>query len=48
MVERQFGYQKLRFKGLVKNTAQVLALFALSILWMARGTLLASAGEMRL
>lgn len=44
----QFGYQKVRFKGLLKNTAQVLTLFALSNLWMARRTLLASAGEVRL
>ncbi len=45
VVKRQFGYQKVRFKGLLKNTAQILTLFALSNLWMARRTLLASAGE---
>lgn len=48
VVKRQFGYQKVRFKGLAKNAAQVLTLFALSNLWMARRTLLASAGEVRL
>jgi IS5 family transposase len=48
VVKRQFGYQKVRFKGLAKNTAQVLTLFALSNLWMVRRTLLASAGEVRL
>lgn len=48
VVKRQFGYQKVRFKGLLKNTAQILTLFALSNLWMARRTLLASAGEVRL
>jgi IS5 family transposase len=48
VVKRQFGYQKVRFRGLFKNTAQVLTLFALSNLWMARRTLLASAGEVRL
>jgi IS5 family transposase len=42
-VKRQFGYQKVRFKGLPKNTAQVLTLFALSNLWMARRTLLTAA-----
>jgi IS5 family transposase len=47
VVKRQFGYQKVRFRGLLKNTAQVLTLFALSNLWMARRTLLASAGEVR-
>jgi IS5 family transposase len=48
VVKSQFGYQKVRFKGLLKNTAQILTLFALSNLWMARRTLLASAGEVRL
>jgi IS5 family transposase len=47
VVKRQFGYQKVRFKGLFKNTAQILTLFALSNLWMARRTLLACAGEVR-
>ena len=46
VIKRQFGYQKVRFKGLAKNTAQILTLFALSNLWMARRTLLA-AGEVR-
>ncbi|MGY3041057.1 IS5 family transposase [Rhodanobacter sp. TND4EL1] len=48
VVKWQFGYQKVRFKGLFKNTAQVLTLFALSNLWMARRTLVASAWEVRL
>ncbi|MBB6187592.1 IS5 family transposase [Rhodanobacter sp. MP7CTX1] len=48
VIKRQFGYQKVRFRGLLKNTAQVLTLFALSNLWMARRTLLASASEVRL
>jgi IS5 family transposase len=48
VVKRQFGYQKVRFKGLFKNIAQVLTLFALSNLWMARRTLLAFTGEVRL
>ncbi|HEY0197237.1 MAG TPA: transposase, partial [Rhodanobacter sp.] len=47
VIKRQFGYQKLRFKGLIKNTAQVLTLCALSNLWMVRRTLFASAGEVR-
>ncbi len=46
VVKRQFGFRKVRFKGLAKNTAQILTLFALSNLWMARRTLLA-AGEVR-
>jgi IS5 family transposase len=48
VIKRQFGFQKVRFKGLAKNTAQVMTLFALSNLWMARRTLLASSGEIRL
>jgi IS5 family transposase len=46
VIKRQFGYQKVRFKGLAKNTAQIQTLFALANLWMARSTLLA-AGEVR-
>ena len=36
MIKRQFGYTKVRFRGLAKNTAQLITLFALSNLWMAR------------
>ena len=36
VIKRQFGYSKVRYRGLAKNTAQVLTLFALSNLWMAR------------
>jgi IS5 family transposase len=32
----QFGFTKVRYKGLAKNTAQLVTLFALSNLWMAR------------
>ena len=48
MIKRQFGYTKVRYRGLAKNAAQVLTLFALSNLWMARRHLLANAGEVRL
>ena len=47
VIKRQFGYTKVRFRGLVKNTAQMVTLFALSNLWMARRYLLSSAGEVR-
>ena len=47
VIKRQFGYQKVRFKGLAKDTAQILTLFALSNLWLARHILLASAGDVR-
>lgn len=44
VIKRQFGYQKVRFKGLAKNTSQILTLFALSNLWMARRRLLLDTG----
>ena len=34
MIKRQFGYTKVRLRGLVKNTAEQTTLFALSNLWM--------------
>ena len=42
VVKRQFGYMKVRYRGLAKNTAQLHTLFALSNLWMARRRLLAT------
>lgn len=44
VMKRQFGYIKVRYRGLEKNTAQVFTLFALSNLWMARRHLLATTG----
>jgi IS5 family transposase len=41
VIKRQFGLMKVRFRGLQKNTAHLLMLFALSNLWMARRQLLA-------
>lgn len=41
VIKRQFGYTKVRYRGLAKNTGQVLTLFALSNVWMARRRLLA-------
>ncbi|EXF45837.1 ISPsy2, transposase, truncated [Pseudomonas sp. BAY1663] len=48
MIKRQFGYTTVRFCGLAKNDMQMVALFALSNLWMAHWHLLPSAGEVRL
>ena len=48
VIKRQFGYTKVRFRGLAKNTAQLMTLFALSDLWMARRHLLAATGKVRL
>ena len=36
VIKCQFGFTKVRYKGLAKNTAQLLTLFALGNLWMAR------------
>ena len=47
VIKRQFGLMKVRFRGLAKNTAHVITLFALSNLWMARRKLLAMTGSLR-
>jgi transposase, IS5 family len=39
VIKRQFGFAKTRNRGLKKNTAQLITLFAPSNLWMARRTL---------
>jgi len=36
VIKRQFGYVKVRYRDLAKNSAQLHTLFALSNLWMAR------------
>ena len=41
VIKLQFGYTKVRYRGLAKNTAQLKTLFALSNLWMARQKLMA-------
>jgi IS5 family transposase len=40
ILKQQFGYVKVRYRGLAKNTGQLHTLFALSNLWMVRRTLL--------
>lgn len=44
VLKRQFGYTKVRYRGLAKNTAQIVTLFALSNLWMARRQLMGAQG----
>jgi transposase, IS5 family len=44
IVKCQFGYRKVRYKGLAKNAAQVFSLMALANLYQARGQLLAAVG----
>jgi IS5 family transposase len=47
VIKCQFGYTKVRYRGLAKNTAQIVTLFALSNLWMVRHRASAQIGEMR-
>jgi IS5 family transposase len=42
VIKRQFGYVKVRYRGLTKNTAQLHMLFALANIWMVRRRLLAT------
>jgi IS5 family transposase len=44
VIKCQFGFTKVRYKGLAKNTAQLVTLFALSNLWMARRKLMEAQG----
>ncbi|WP_333681552.1 IS5 family transposase [Dyella sp.] len=48
VVKRQFGYTKVRYRGLAKNTAQILTLFTLSNWWMVRRSMLRLTGYVRL
>lgn len=43
VLKRQFGYTKVRYRGL-KNTAQIVTMLALSNLWMVRRRLMEAAG----
>ena len=44
VIKRQFGFTKVRYRALAKNTAQLVTLFALSNLWMARSNLMEAPG----
>lgn len=47
VVKRQFGHVKVRYRGIKKNTAQLVTLFALSNLWMVRKKLKVLDGQVR-
>ena len=47
LIQRQFGFTKVRYRGLKKNTGQIVTLFALANLWLARKRLLPLVGEVR-
>lgn len=43
-VKQQFGYAKVRYRGLAENTARLTMLFALGNLWMVRRQLMGAKG----
>ena len=47
VLKRQLGHTKVRYRGLKKNTAQLITLFALSNLWMVRRKLQVLDGQIR-
>lgn len=47
VIKRQFGFTKVRYRGLAKNTAQLVTLFALSNLWMTRKRLMKMTSKVR-
>ena len=47
VIKRQFGHTKVRYRGLKKNTAQLITLFALSNLWMVRRKVQVLDGQVR-
>lgn len=47
ILKRQFGYTKVRYQGLAKDTAQLLTLFTLGNLWMVRHHLMRIRGQVR-
>jgi len=46
VIKQQFGYRKVRYRGLAKNAGQLNVLFALSNLWMVRKRLQAMPGKL--
>ena len=45
VIKQPFGFTKVRYRGLKKNTGQIVTLFALFNLWMAQRRLIPTAGE---
>jgi IS5 family transposase len=44
VIKQQFGYAKVRYRGLAKNTVRLTMLFALGNLWQARKRIMALQG----
>lgn len=47
IIKQQFGYAKVKYRGLKKNTQRLLTMFALSNLWMVRKALMQSKAQVR-
>jgi len=47
VIKRQFGFAKVRYRSLIKNSAALMTMFALSNLWMVRPRLAAMTAEVR-
>ena len=47
VLKQQFGFVKVRYPWLKKDTGQIVALFALTNLWLARKRLMPLMGEVR-
>ena len=47
VIKQQFGFTKVRYRGLKKNAGQIVTLFALANLWLARKRSLPIVGEVR-
>jgi transposase, IS5 family len=47
VIKQQFGFAKAHYRGLKKNTGQIVTRFALSNLWMARHRLMPTTVEGR-
>lgn len=47
VIKRQFGHVKVRYRSLAKNTAQLITLFALANLWMARNPWMRTMAQLR-
>ena len=43
VIKRQFGFTQVSCRGLARNAAQLVTLFALSSLWMARSVFISNA-----
>ena len=48
VIKSQFGYVNVRYRGLARNTTQLMILFAMNNPWMVRKILMSMTPEVRL